>query len=261
MSGTKLLSQKVPVTKGGIRPALLIVAHGERGGVANDRLAHSLVGRLKHSRRYRTVQTCFISKQPSLKTVLNKLSKGPVVIYPLFMSKGYYVKQMIPKLLAAAKDAGGRKNYPTAILEPVGLNPGLPKLVAELALSTIEASGLAADNCHLLLVAHGSNKDKASREATSLLAAEITKQNYFAGVEQSFLEERPFLEEQLKTIKGPAVAVGLFIGEGLHGVVDLPEAIKLSGRSDILRSLPLARWPLLKNLIYDDLNKNIADCS
>lgn len=230
-------------------PALLIVAHGERGGAGDDRLVHEVAAKMRNSGRYRNVQSCFISKEPSLKFAFAGLSPGLVTIYPLFMSDGYFVKRAIPKSLGEI-DA---ESYPVEISTPFGLSSRLPYLVTELAMNTAHQAGRAARNCRLLLVAHGSKHDGASRIATHKLAANLAKTSAFAGVEQCFLEEAPFLEDRITTIEGPSIAVGLFVGQGMHGAVDLPGAVENSGRSDILLASPLGHSPNLIEIINDDL--------
>lgn len=253
MFGTKSRSRKEPVTKDTKKPALLIVAHGERGGAGDDRLAHAVANRLTRSARYRSVEVCFVSKQPLLRQVFSEVSHGDVIIYPLFMSKGYFVREEIPEMLDADATSCQRKADEVKILEPVGLSPSLPKIVAELAISTAEASSLPKEAFSLLLVAHGSKHDGASREAALKLVTALRHVGIFVGVEPAFLEEEPFLEQQLMNIDGPTIAVGIFAGEGMHGGVDLPNAVKASGRTDILVSLPLARWPNLIEMICSDL--------
>ncbi len=256
MSGTKLLFPKAPAINTGIKPALLIVTHGERGGLGDDRLTTVLVEKLQHLRQYRSVKTCFISKAPSLSNVFNELSPGPVIIYPLFMSDGYFVRQVIPRSIGINGSMAGNQLSQVEVLAPFGLNPQLPQLIADLARSTAKKSNLAPQDCHMLLVAHGSKHDRASRNATLALAVELAKTNVFAGINPCFLDENPFLPDQLQNVKGPAIAVGLFVGEGMHGAVDLPEAIKKSGRADIMLSSPLARCPGLTDMICNDLIEN-----
>ena len=252
MSGTRLRSRKAPATEAGVEPALLIVAHGERGGLRQDRLSHGLVGHLRATERYRDVQACFISKEPTLKSVLAELSPGPAVIYPLFMSDGYFVMQAIPKML---EEDGNRQ---IEVAAPVGLSPGLPQLVADHATVAAQAAGLSAEDCRLLLVAHGSKNDPASRNAAQCVAAGLSVDQRLAGVELAFLEESPFLDDRIEKVEGPVVLVGLFVGEGLHGGVDLPDAVQRSGRADIVLSPPLARAPGLLDLIRDDLSRIAA---
>jgi len=252
MSGTRLRSRKAPATEAGVKPALLIVAHGERGGLRQDRLSHCLVGCLRSTGRYRDVQACFISKEPTLKSVVTDLSPGPAMIYPLFMSDGYFVMQAIPKML---EEDDGRH---VEVAAPVGLSPGLPPLVADHADAAVQAAGRRVEDHRLLLVAHGSKSDPASRNAAQCVAAELAMANRFAGIELAFLEESPLLDDRIGQVEGPAVLVGLFAGEGLHGGVDLPDAVQRSGRTDIVLSPPLARAPGLMDLIRDDLTRIAA---
>lgn len=60
--------------------------------------------------------------------------------------------------------------------------------------------------------------DSASRLATLRLADLLDKAGLFAGVDQCFLEEVPFVDERIATVQGPAIVVGLFAGEGMPKV-------------------------------------------
>lgn len=110
-------------------------------------------------------------------------------------------------------------------------------------------------HCHVLLVAHGSKHDSASRHATLRLAGLLEKTGLFAGVDQCFLEEVPFVDDRVAELEGPAIVVGLFAGEGMHGAVDLPGAVRNSGRTDIVLAAPLARVPDLPDLVRGDLDR------
>ena len=253
MSGTRLLSRKAPATDAAIEPALLIAAHGERGGAGGDWLVHALCRQLRGTDRYRGVEVFFTGKEPSLKAVLGRLSPGPVSIYPLFMSDGYFVNRAIPQAIRDCSDHAGK--YEFNILTPVGLHPRLPSLIADIVQETAQSEGLHGEPFSLLLVAHGSKYGSASHNATAKVAEAIAQGNGSPDISLAFLEETPFLDNQLKAIAGPAIAVGLFIGEGMHGAEDLPGAITRSGRDDIVLTMPLARWPALAELIYSDLDE------
>lgn len=250
MSGTRLRSRKAPATEAETAPALLIVSHGERGGLRQDRLSQNLVARLRDTGSYRDVEACFVSKEPTLKTIMADLSPGPAVVYPVFMSDGYFVMQAIPKMLEGETD---RRQIEVAT--PVGLSPGLAELVAQHGEAAAQAVGFFAQDIKLLLVAHGSKSDPASRNAAQCVASALAMEQRFAGIELAFLEESPFLDDHIKVVEGPVVVVGLFAGEGLHGGVDLPEAVERAGRNDVVLSPPLARSPALMNLICDDLSR------
>ncbi len=257
MSGTRSHSLAAPATEALERPTLLIVAHGERGGNGDDRFVHSLVQTLQRSSGFAGVRMCFISKEPSLQRVLGGLRQGPVMIYPLFMSDGYFVRKAIPHAITAATEEAHTSSRSVTILTPLGLNPRMPTLVADLADVTAQDAGCATRGCQLLLVAHGSRHDAASRRATLSIAEAIKRQNRFAGVDVSFLEEHPFLDDEVARIAGPAVAVGLFASQGMHGGDDLPEAIRKSGRNDVFLAPPLTHWPGLSEMICSELDARV----
>lgn len=258
MSGTKLLSRKAPVTKRCVRPALIIVAHGERGGTGDDRFVHGVARALECSPEFGSVHVCFISKSPDLKSVLMQVPVGPVRIYPIFMSDGYFVRKAIPRSIDHCTRQSDRTVREVSVLPPIGLSPQLPRLVAETAVNAARQVGLTPVDCRLLLVAHGSKHDQASRDATRSVAAALAVESKFACVAVSFLEEAPFVGEQLATIEGPAIVVGLFVGEGMHGAEDLPDAIEKSGRNDIVLASALAQTAGLTDLICRDLSEMTA---
>lgn len=267
MSGTRLLSPGEPATEvrpadldsRSILPALLIVAHGERGGAGTDRLVHDLVDRIRQSGQFRSVHACFISKEPTLTDTLVDLSPGPVVVYPLFMSDGYFVRRAIPGAIAAVPAENRTGDRPVAITTPFGLSPYLPGLVVQLARETATGCGHSPRDCRVLLVAHGSKHDSASRQATLRLAGSLDRTESFAGIGQCFLEEVPFVDDRIAALQGPVIVVGLFAGEGMHGAVDLPGAVRNSGRNDIFLAMPLARAPGLLEVIQEDLSRSRGD--
>ena len=256
MYGTKSLSLKEQVTEIKSEPALLVVAHGDRGGGGEDSLVHEIVSKLLERPRYRAVRACFVNKEPSLFEVFKDVCPGPVVILPLFMSDGYFVNKAIPKMLDLDSTTDRAGSAMVQILKPVGLNAKLPKLVADVAVSTAEQSKQLVKQFNLLLVAHGSKGDRASFQATTWLVESIEKTCDFASVHAAFLEETPFLDDQLRRIEGPLLVVGLFIGDGLHAGVDLPEAIQRSGRNDILLVPPLAQSLEFIEMICSQLNQD-----
>lgn len=249
MSGTRSHFLKAPATDAAQAPPLVIVAHGDRGGERGNRLAYRVAEEAARLPGYRSVHTCFVRGEPTIRSVAEALPTGKATVYPLFMSDGYYVKQAIPQQLVAGGSAAEQIN----IMRPVGLSPLLPAIIADLALEAAERAGIDPNGAALLLAAHGSTKSADSRNATLAVARRLAERNPFAAVEIAFLEEAPFLADQLAIIGRPVVAVGLFAGEGLHGAEDLPHAVKACGRADVVLAQPLSRSPALVDLICREL--------
>ena len=79
------------------------------------------------------------------------------------------------------------------------LDRGLPKLVADHAARVARERGFSPGASTVVLLAHGSRQNPASREATEQMAAEVTKLGMCRAARVAFLEERPFLEEAVRT--------------------------------------------------------------
>lgn len=231
------------------RPGLLIVAHGERGGSTENRLAYALAERMRSTGRYGGVEVGFIRARPRLEAAAARLSAPRLTVYPLFMSDGYYVRRAIPERLGVSAEGRDARGRAVRILAPLGTDPGLPALIAGLARKAAERAGRACAATHLLLVAHGSSKSGESALAARAVAGKVERIADFATVDVAFLEEAPFLDEALSRLPGPAVLAGLFAGDGLHAGEDLPAAVAKIGREDIALCAPIAAEPALLALI------------
>lgn len=225
------------------RPALLVAAHGERGGVAEDRLVRLLVARLRERGEYEEVAAGFIRSAPALEAVAERLKSPRLIVYPLFMSDGYYVRQAIPERLGLAADGRDRRGRAVRIAVPLGLDPALPGLIAEVAGRAAARAGIARRRAHLLIAAHGSTKSTESADAARRVAGRVEETGAFASVTTAFLEEPPFLDAALKAVPGPAILFGLFAGEGMHAAEDLPVALARAGRDDVHLAAPLGQEP------------------
>ncbi len=232
--------------------ALLIIAHGDRGGMRANRLAKEVARRMRASGRFADVGVAFVTGSPDISKAAHRLKGATVRVCPLFMSDGYYVRTAIPERLGL--DSGGTaagRRY--TLMAPTGLDPRLPEIVADIAAETAGAAGLTAASARLLIVAHGSSKDPASRLAAEAAARAIAAMRRFAGVDTAFLEEPPFLDERLRALPGPLIVTGFFIGEGMHGAEDMGAAVAATGRGDLYPAPPLARAEALIATICADI--------
>jgi len=232
--------------------ALLIIAHGDRGGGQDNRLAAEVARRMRGSGRFSHVGVAFLSGDRGIGAVAHRLRGRTVRVCPLFMSDGHYVREAIPERLGPdSQGITGDHRY--AVMRPAGLNPLVARIVADIAAGAAAAAGLAAACVRLLAVAHGSSKDPASRLAAEALAGRIAAMQRFAAVDTAFLEEPPLLDARLRALPGPLVVTGLFIGEGLHGAEDMAAAVAAAGRDDLYLASPLARSQALVATICADI--------
>lgn len=239
--------------------AVVIAAHGDRGqGPENERnqagITHS--EHLSAESIFRSVSFGVLKGKPDLETALSEaIAAQPqaIVIYPFFMADGYFVNTVLPQRLAQIDLA-----VPHLILTPLGLDPRLVPLIIEQAEKAAIDAGIAEKQGRLLLVGHGSKYGPASANATrhALQLIEQSLPNVFAETDVAFLEEKPFLNDQLFSSPRPTVVSGFFNGDGLHAGEDVPNTIA-STKTGALYTGPIGADPgvtiLIKNAICNAL--------
>ncbi|MDE2376335.1 CbiX/SirB N-terminal domain-containing protein, partial [Bradyrhizobium sp.] len=169
------------------RTALLLAAHGERRPDAGNegvfRIARAL------SERGLDVAVGFISGKPSVKDALERLAADRILVYPLFAASGYFTRDRLVQIL----DEAGRAGREVEMLTPLGLDPGLPDVVLQQAGDSARDHGFAPKACTVILLAHGSQRNPASRQSTEQMARALEQRAVFRKVEPAFLEELPSL--------------------------------------------------------------------
>ncbi len=193
---------------------LLLAAHGERGGGASNdgvaRLATTLAARNLAAQ----VGFGFIKGAPTIGEAVRAFALRQTVVYPLFLSDGWFSRVQLARLLKETHRAGGRA---IRISPPLGRDPALAALIAGKAVLAAQAHGFAAAWTGIILLAHGSARDRASQAAAEQIAAELSAIKNFASVAVAFLEQARSLSNALSHMSGPVIVIGLFAGEGLHG--------------------------------------------
>ena len=210
--------------------ALLIAAHGERRPDATNYGVKRIAQAVSARRLVAEVGVGFINGTPGIGEAFAALTAPRVMVYPLFASSGYFTRDRLVQLLDEA-NAEGRD---VEVLPPLGLDPGLPDLVLDRATTVARACGFVPEASTVILLAHGSRRNTASREATEQVARAIEGRAGFRGVGIALLEERPFMDEAMALVQGPAVVVGMFSGEGMHGAGDAPRLIAELNRNDVV---------------------------
>lgn len=225
--------------------ALLIAAHGERQpGAGNEstlRIARAVAARGFVAE----VAVGFINGTPSVGDALDSITARNVLVYPLFAANGYFTRDRLVQIL----DQANGKNRVIKLLSPLGLDSGLPRLIADRARIIAAANGFSQESFSIVLLAHGSRRNPASREATERAATEVAKLGARRKVMAAFLEEPPSLEDVAKACMGPTVVVGMFSGEGLHGARDAPRLIAELGRPEVVYAGVIGNAPGIEDLV------------
>lgn len=235
------------MSRGSVRRwAGVLVGHGERGGQGDNAVLLAHADAISRAQPELALTAGVLSGEPTFEAALRRardVVAGPVLVYPFFMSAGYFVATAIPKRIA---DAG--LTDACRVLAPLGMETSLAGLIFEEACAAAARRGLDPFDVLLLLAGHGSTGSRASREATERVAGALRDRRAFAAVETAFLEEPPFLADQLSASRRPTVVVGYFSGEGLHAAEDVPRAIAASG-ADAIYTGPIGAKPGIAEII------------
>eukprot|EP01037_Dinobryon_pediforme_P022604 gene22604-23814_t len=208
--------------------ALLVVAHGDGGEARlNDSVRH-LAGQL--ARRLDIPVEWALLKQPETfaqaHARLGAAASGLVLVYPFFMSEGYFVRVKLPNTLAEHGFSS------TMVLPPLGADPALVDLIAHrLRLLASLSGGREPADVATLMVAHGSRSgEPASRRRAETIATTLGARG-LGTIHLAFIEEPPSVADQLAAI-APEVVIGLFASEGTHALDDV--AALVDGRDGVL---------------------------
>ncbi len=209
------------------RISLILVAHGDRGDDKSNRWLLDHRDALREQGLFLAVEAGVLKGDPALEAALDAaVTIGPdrVLVYPVCMSDGYFVRKILRDRIAAA-------DCPLllTVLPPLGLDPALPHLILEHALNAAEQLDCATETARLLVVGHGSKFGPASAAATQQMVCALRSERRFATVEPAYLEEAPFLHDALAENGAPTVVAGFFSGFGMHATDDVPTAIEETG--------------------------------
>lgn len=103
--------------------ALLLAAHGSFRSTAPAEVAIRMAWKIWAEAGFARVEPAFIDQKPQIATVATTLPVGSIVL-PFFAAKGGHVIDDLPEALTEAAFQG-------TVLEPVGLDPRVPAIIAE----------------------------------------------------------------------------------------------------------------------------------
>lgn len=175
--------------------------------------------------------------------VLARVAADRAIIVPVMMCDGQTVQRDIPKAFAGADPQR------LTLCPPVGTHPRLAALIVRRASEAALSIGIAASDAALLLIAHGSQRNPGSEQATQLQLCRLGEMRVFREVAAAYLEQPPRIEATLRRLKTPVIAVGLFAAAGRHATVDVEEALAATGRTDVAYLGPIGTDPGIAALV------------
>jgi sirohydrochlorin ferrochelatase len=225
------------------RPVILLAAHGERGGAANNARLAAIVDEVGQALPEADVGSVLVNIEGLVAKTLAACGQRPVLCLPLLFSDGYFYEQRL------------RPNFDGKIQRlaaPLALwRSFAPFLADNLALRLISHS----IDPRVVLVAHGSKQPGRSAECARKVAAQM--QARYGRVEVGFLEEAPFARDVVARTDPPWSAIGLFLGEGLHGGEDF-DVLVSTAKNRPVAAFTAGELPGLASLIAQEARDRLA---
>jgi len=251
MSGTRSASTRAPVTEAGLEGAALVVCSYGSDDSADQERVHRLA--LKAGAVETAAATLFGS--PRIEDVVAGLRSSPIVVVPLFMTRGVTYGVLEDRLA----------NLPACerivLCRELGSHPGLAGHVAADAGRALHGLGWRPQETGLLLIGHGSQRHAASRRSTERLVQEIARQKLFADTSAAFLEQQPTIQEAVAASAAERVlAVGCFAEAGRHATWDVPKRLRLCGRRTAYSgSIGACDW--VESLVLDQAMQGLCEAA
>lgn len=204
------------------RPVVIIVAHGSPSvPVPLDLWVKVLALKVGVRAPHFDVRGATLGMPKSLETELARAPAGePIVLYPFFMSDGWFTKVEMMRRAKAATAS------PLVSLSAFGLDPGVAGLCVRTVVDELGRRGERPDRSALVLAAHGSMKNPASANAARDIQSQIVAARAFGEVRLGFVEEPPTITEAAVGLTGrPSVCLPLFATRGGHVTGDIPDQL------------------------------------
>lgn len=194
--------------------ALIIVAHGSSvkptTATTVTRATEELASRAEIRARYDRVETRFLKQVPLLDEMAWE-ALDEVVVVPYFMADGYFVRNVLPRLLP--DDA--------VITPPLG--------TADLSAPIVRLVESFATDAHLVLVGHGTERSPASARSVEEHATRL--RSTLRSVTTAFVDQEPKLDTTWRRVPRdgrPVVVVPFFAFAGPHTEDDIPDGLGLT---------------------------------
>src|SRR6056297_530488 len=202
-------------------PAAIVVSHGQPSDpeVAERELAELSCDVARHLPGWQ-VTSATLAKPGALDAALAGVGLAPVV-YPLFMTEGWFTGENLRNRLAGAPGA--------RVLRPLGVSPDLPALAAELLGAEIARAGWPPAETRLFLAGHGSGRSPNSARDTRAFAAALARHIALGEIRVGFVEEPPYLAEAATDMGAQSLCLPFFAARRGHVIDDIPEALDEAG--------------------------------
>ncbi|HYJ78322.1 MAG TPA: CbiX/SirB N-terminal domain-containing protein [Longimicrobiaceae bacterium] len=211
--------------------ALVIIGHGSHLSADSSAPVYAHAAAIRATGAFDEVRECFWKEEPSLRQVLDLVESDDVYVVPLFISEGYFTEEVIPRELGLAGPAPSvteKSGRTIRYCGPVGTHPSMPAMILRRA---EETAGLGRDEARraaLVIVGHGTERNRNSSEVIYRVARQAEELGVFGRVRAGFLDQEPAVGDVLDGIEERRVVlVPFFVAEGWHTQETIPDDLGL----------------------------------
>lgn len=208
--------------------ALVVLGHGTTQNPDSERPVFQHVAELRRRGIFREVREAFWKQAPQIKDVLADLKSPRVFIVPMFISEGYFAREVIPRELGfSAQSTISHQPSTICYCRPVGTHDRMTDVILARAREVIEQFPFPRaprpKDTTLFIAGHGTERNEQSRESVDRQVALIRAKQIYADVQAVFMEEAPRIRDCYSlTQTRNLVVVPFFISDGMHTVEDIP---------------------------------------
>lgn len=221
MFGTRLHYPQAPAIDP-TESTLIVTWYGSRNQVDHERV-DSYLDDLVSSFGFASGHAIPVALEHDRETRITASHDRNIVVLPIFMCDGVAMRNFLPNVIQKFVDQHVSKPR-VHMLPTVGRHESLTRLVSDRA---SERLGHHTKDATLLLIAHGSNRNKQSVTATRAIRDRIRRTERFRQVCDAYLEASPSASDVMSAVEGNCVVEGLFLTEGRHGTHDLEACIQV----------------------------------
>lgn len=202
--------------------ALLLAAHGSlKNGQSSDAV-YQHAHRIREKGIFHEVRAIFWKEEPYFHQAADIVGSDLIYVVPFFMSHGYFTRQILPRELGSPAGLSDR----LIVTQPVGTHPDMLQLLLSQIQKAIPDD--PQKKFAIALIGHGTPKDKQSSASIYRLARQVREKYPFNEIDCFFLDEKPLIEEIPEKFEEQDIHLfPIFIGEGLHTQIDIPERMQL----------------------------------
>ena len=207
---------------------LLIVGHGSTENPDSALPYYQQANQITEQGLFAEVHCSFWKEEPSCREAYYLFDSEKIYVVPVFISEGYFTKQVIPRELELNSRTSFVHNKTIHYCDPVGIHASMTKCLAD-RVQTISPVPLAPEETSIIIVGHGTGLDVNSAQAIKN-QVNLLKQRYpkYALITDAYMEEAPLIKNWKEITSSPnVIVVPFFISDGLHSYQDIPVLLGL----------------------------------